>query len=148
MGDGEAAGEEKSKGGLVTRAGIPFVVALNADLEVSSSECGISTSLSNDDKNDGSPLVSLKGLDGGEARRCRFGGRLGPATVGEADDDSTLSMTRLVRGRFNFRSGSVGGSAGEAVTDLDFRFLFLGLVVSSSFAFSKAPQALDSSGSS
>lgn len=132
----------------MTRVGSPAVVALNADREVSSSELGISTSLSNDDKNDGSPLVSLIGREGGDTGRRPFGGRLGPAIVGEADDDSTLSMTRRVRGRFNFRSGSAGGSAGEAVTDLDLRFRFRGLVVSSSFAFSNAPQALDSSGSS
>lgn len=66
-----------------------------------------------------------------------------------ADDDPGLSKTLRVRGRFNFLSGSLGGScsAGEAVTDLDFLFRLLGLseAVSISFAFSNAPQALVSS---
>ena len=65
-------------------------------------------------------------------------------------DDSGLSNTLLVRGRLSFRSGSCGGpedpSAGEAVMDLDLRFL-LG-AASISFAFSIAPQALASSADS
>jgi hypothetical protein len=68
--------------------------------------------------------------------------------TGDADDDSGLSSTLRVRGRFNLRSGSLGGdvcSVGEAVIDRDFRFRFLGLVVSISLAFSNAPQALVSS---
>jgi len=71
-----------------------------------------------------------------------------------AIEDATrgASNTLRVRGRFNFRSGSWDGSAGEAgevVVDLDFLFRVLGIlegVLSISFAFSNAPQALASSG--
>jgi hypothetical protein len=132
----------------VTRVGAEAVVALKADRDVSSSDVAISTSFRRDDKKDGSPLVSLNGREDGDPVRLLFDCRLELAITGEADDDSDLSRTRRVRGLFNFRSGSAGASrsAGDAVTDLDFRFLLLGLVVSSSFAFSNAPQALDSSG--
>ena len=71
-----------------------------------------------------------------------------------AAEDATrgASNTLRVRGRLSFRSGSCIGSAGDAgevVVDLDFLFRVLGIVVgvlSISFAFSSAPQALASSG--
>jgi hypothetical protein len=115
-----------------------------------SSDVAVSTSRSNDDRNEGSPLVSMIGRGGlRRALTCRI-------NRGAADEELEpgASKTLRVRGRFNFRSGSFGtssgsaGAAGEAVDDLDFLFLFLvpGLMVSASFALSKAPQALTSSG--
>lgn len=72
---------------------------------------------------------------------------LGWAIVDE--EASAGSNTLRVRGRFNFRSGSGAGadgpSVGEVVADLDFRFRFLGVAVSSCVALSNAPQALASS---
>jgi hypothetical protein len=134
----------------VTRFGPETVVALNADLEVSSSDVvAISTSLRSDDRNDGSPFVSLSMRELGDDGRSRpLACRLELAMTGDAeDDDSGLSSTLRVLGRFSFRSGSCGGdvSAGEAVTDRDFLFRLLGDAVSISFAFSNAPQALVSS---
>lgn len=133
----------------MTRVGADTVVALKADLDVSSSEfVAISTSLRSDDRKDGSPFVSLSALDGGDPLRLPFGWRLELAIEGDVEEEPGLSMTRRVRGRFSFRSGSAGVSlsAGEAVTDLDFLFRLLGLVVSISFAFSSAPHAIVSSG--
>lgn len=124
------------------RVGAPTVVALKLDLDVSSSEVAISTSFSRDDRNDGSPFSCCRG---GERRLVTAA--LGPATGDEAEEDSGLSIMRRVRGRFSLRSGSVGGSAGDAVTERALRFRFLGLVFSSSFALSNASHALDSMGS-
>lgn len=137
----------------MTRFGPETVVALNADLEVSSSEVvAISTSLRSDDRNDGSPFVSLSMREVGDDGRSRpFGCRLELAMTGDAEDDEAgLSSILRVLGRLSFRSGSLGGdfSAGEAVTDRDFLFRLLGEAVSSSFAFSNAPQALVSSADS
>jgi hypothetical protein len=125
-------------------------VALKADLEVSSSEVvAISTSLSSDDKKDGSPFASLRIRDvGDDGRSWPFDGLLELAMTGDAeDDDAGLSSILRVLGRFNFLSGSLGGdfSAGEAVADLDFLFRLLGDAVSISFAFSNAPHAFVSS---
>lgn len=114
-----------------------------------SSDVAVSTSRSSVDKNEGSPLVSMTGCGG---LRRPLGCRI---DMGNAADELELgaSKTLRVRGRFSFRSGSFGvssstGAAGEPVDDLDFLFLLLvsGVVVSISFAFSKAPQALTSSG--
>lgn len=119
-----------------------------ADLDVSSSDIdGISTSLRSEERNDGALVVS---------RCCRISveliplaGRFEGPGNDELDDDPVVSKTLRVLGRFSFRSGSFGGSddrsAGEAVTDLDFRLRLLGLAVSISLAFSKAPHALLSS---
>lgn len=150
MGEGEATGDEKSNVGLVARWITPFVLILKAGFIASSSDGGISTSFNKDDKNEGSPtLLTLACALG--AGDVLFGGRrLGPATGGDADADSIFSIIRRVLGRFSLRSGSVGGSAGDAVTDRDFRLReVLGEAVvpgiSSSRAFSNAPQALLSS---
>lgn len=66
----------------------------------------------------------------------------------EDEEASPSTKTLLVRGRFNFRSGSDGRSTGEAVADvaadLDFLLRVLG-TPSISFALSKSPQARDSS---
>lgn len=133
----------------MTRVGIEGVV-VKGDLEVSSSEVAVSTSFSSWVRKEGSPFVSGKGRDDGLTRRLvPFVCRLEDATDAAADDGPGASRTRRVRGRFNFRSGSFGASglsAGDAVIDLDLRFRFPGLVVSSSFAFSKAPQARVASG--
>jgi hypothetical protein len=73
-GDGEAAGDEYSIDGLVTRLGPETVVALNADLAVSSSDAPISTSFKSDDRNEGWPLASVKGRDNGDpVRLLAFG---------------------------------------------------------------------------
>lgn len=61
-----------------------------------------------------------------------------------ADEALLGAPIRLVRGRLRRRSGSGAGSAGEAVTERDLRFL-LGLAASDSLALSRAPQALLSS---
>lgn len=133
----------------MNRFGAETVVALNADLEVSSSDIvAISTSLRSDDRKDGSPCVSWSMREvGDDGRSWPLDCRLELAIIGDAEEDSGLSNILRVLGRFNFRSGSLGGdfSAGEAVTDLDFLFRLLGVAVSISFAFSKAPQALVSS---
>jgi hypothetical protein len=134
----------------VTRLGPETVVALKADLEVSSSDVvAISTSLRSDDKKDGSPLASLSMREVGDGGRSRLlGCRLELVMTGDAeDDDAGWSNILRVLGRFSLRSGSLGGdfSAGEPVTDRDFLFRLLGDAVSISFAFSNAPQALVSS---
>lgn len=127
----------------MTRFGMESV-GVNVDLDVSSSDVAVSTSLSNCVRNDGSPFVSCNAREGLPRRLIPLLWRLEVAIDPAADDGPGASSTRLVRGRFNFRSGSFGASncsAGDAVTDLDLRFRLLGLAVSSSFAFSKAPQA-------
>ena len=54
----------------MTRFGAEVVVALNADLEVSSSDVvAISTSFRSDDKKDGSPFVSLSIREVGDDAR-------------------------------------------------------------------------------
>ena len=68
-GDGEAAGDVYSREGLVTRFGPETVVALNADLAVSSSDAPTSTSFKRDDRNEGSPLASVKGREDGDPGR-------------------------------------------------------------------------------
>ena len=62
-GDGEAPGEEYSVEGLVTRVGC-VSKAPKAGLADSSSEVAVSTSFNNDDKNEGSPPVSINGREG------------------------------------------------------------------------------------
>jgi hypothetical protein len=73
----------------VTRLGPEIVVALKADLEVSSSDVvAISTSLRSDDKKDGSPFASLSMREVGDEGRSRsFGCRLELAMTGDAEDD-------------------------------------------------------------
>lgn len=102
---GDAAGEEYSRAGLVTRFGPDTVVALKADRSSSDVEF-ISTSLSSDDRKEGCPVASLSIRAVGDSARWPFIWRLGPAIE---DDASGRSSTRRVRGRFNFRSGSAGG---------------------------------------
>ena len=118
---------------------------MKVDLEVSSSEVAVSTSLRSCVRKEGSPFVSCTVRDEGLPRRLvSLAWRLEVGRDAAADDGPGASRTRRVRGRFNFRSGSFGASdrsAGDAVTDLDLRFRLLGLTVSNSFAFSKAPQA-------
>lgn len=134
----------------MTRFGPEIVVAENADRSSSEADA-ISTSFRRDDKNDGSPLASFRMRTVGDPEiSWLLDMRLEPAFEGAVAEDSGLSKTLRVRGRFNFRSGSCGFSdfsTGEPVTDLDLRFLFLdaGEEVSNSFAFSKAPQARVSS---
>jgi hypothetical protein len=146
-GDGEAPGDEYSIGGLVTRFR-PRTVVEKMDRVVSSSGVAVSTSLSSDERNEGSALVSME-VRGGLPERL-FDGPAEVVIAGYADEEAVASMTLRVRGRFSFRSGSFDdsgvGSEGDAVTDFDFLFLPLGLAVSNSFAFSNAPHALASSG--
>lgn len=66
-GEGEAAGDEYSIEGLVTWFG-PYEVVLKMGLGRSSSELAVSTSRSNEDRNEGSPLVSMDGRTGLPAR--------------------------------------------------------------------------------
>jgi hypothetical protein len=66
-GEGDAAGEEYSREGLVTRFGI-LIVVVKAGLDVSSSEVAVSTSLSSCVKNEGSPLASCTARDEGLSR--------------------------------------------------------------------------------
>ena len=128
----------------MTRFGIEGV-AVKVDLEPSSSEVVVSTSLRSCVRNEGSPFVSCTARDGGLSRWVvLLFWRLEVGIDGLAVEGPGASRTLRVRGRFSFRSGFLGTSersAGDAVTDLDFRFRLLGLTVSSSFAFSKAPQA-------
>jgi len=129
----------------VTRFG-PGATALKIDLDASSSVV-VSTSLNNDDRNEGWSFVSMCERDGLPGRL--FAGRIEFDVAGTAEDDPAVSKTLRVRGRFSFRSGSLddsAGSLGEAVADFDFLFRLFGLAVSISFAFSNAPQALTSSG--
>jgi len=59
-GEGDVPGDEYPKDGLVTRFwGWCVVDALKIDRDESSSGVAVSTSLSNDDRNEGSPLVSI-----------------------------------------------------------------------------------------
>lgn len=93
----------------MTRFSPETVVALKADLEVSSSDVvAISTSLRSDDRKDGSPFVSLSMRVVGDDGRSRpFGCRLELAMAGDAEeDDSGLSNILRVLGRFSLRSGS------------------------------------------
>lgn len=128
----------------MTRFGIESVV-VKVGLEVSSSGVAVSTSFSSCVRKEGSAFVSCNKRDEGLPRRLvPLVLRLEVAIDAAADDGPGASRTRRVRGRFNFRSGSLGASdlsAGDAVTDLDLRFRFLELTMSNSFAFSKAPQA-------
>jgi len=119
----------------------------------------ISTSLSNDDKNEGGALPAPAALLDAELPCCcgcctccstccccwiccccrldEPGSR-----AADEDDSPFVSGNRLVRGRFNFLSGSWCGSSsfGSAVAERDLRFR-----ESISLAFSKAPQASRSS---
>jgi hypothetical protein len=121
---------------------------------VSSSELAVSTSFSNDDKNEGSPLVlMLYGRGGLPARLLEKAVEL--EIDRDADEVEASPITLRVRGRFSFRSGSFddsgAGVEGDAVAGVDF-LLFRPLgegvlltLLSTSFAFSNAPQALASS---
>lgn len=62
-GDGEAAGDVNWGEGLIILFSPETVVALNADLPVSSSDTPTSTSFNSDDRKEGSPLVSFKGRE-------------------------------------------------------------------------------------
>jgi hypothetical protein len=127
----------------VAPSGIESVVTLG--LGLSSSEVAVSTSLRSCVKKDGSLVASCTVRDKGLSWRLPpLLWRVEFDIDAAADEGPGASRTLLVRGRFNFRSGSFGGSdrsAGDAVTDLDLRFRLLGLVVSNSLALSKAPQA-------
>lgn len=73
-----------------------------------------STSLSNEDRKDGLEACCSTRRDGRLRRR--------PLDSAALSDVAPVSRTRLVRGRFSFRSGSAGGSVGDVVIDLDLRF--------------------------
>lgn len=143
-GEGDAPGEENSVEGLVTRIG-PRTAAPKFGRGVSSSEVAVSTSLSKEDRNEGSALVSIVGRIGLPARLLVEPAR--DVIVGDAAEELAVSSTRLVRGRFSFRSGSLdsAGSDGEAVADFAFLFRPRGLTVSNSFALSRALHAWASS---
>lgn len=124
-----------------------MVFTLRADRDVSSSDAeAASTSLRSEERNDG-PGDSFSMRDRGEFARAIPFDLLELAIAGVVDDDTSgRSGTRRVRGRFSFRSGSLGSAfRGEEVNDLDFRFRLLGVAVSTSFALSRAPQAIFSS---
>ena len=107
----------------------------------------ISTSFSNEDRNEGTASSLARAGDRAEGPEPFVvrSARLGTA-MGDREDEASLWVAiRRVRGRFSRRVGSGGGSTGDPVSD-DFRLRLAGLAFSVSMALSMAPHARRSSG--
>lgn len=135
-GDGDNTGDDA-----------PFVrLPLAKANPASSSEGALGSSSFNNEETKGAPSLT------GGVSPFDSGGMVAEPAAGAAADELEATTgcvgMRLVRGRFNLRSGSCTGSAGEAVTERAFRFRLAVEVegpASASRATSKAPQARFSS---
>lgn len=139
-GDGDKTGDDA-----------PFVrLPLAKANPASSSEGALGSSSFSNEETKGAPSLT-GGVSPFDSGGIAAEPAAGPAAGGAADElEATAGCVgiRLVRGRFNLRSGSCTGSAGEAVTERVFRFRLAVEVegpASASRATSSAPQARFSS---